>query len=229
MRLLWCPVPLERGAGRGRIRAKRKECQQGLWKDTLQSEHLVGLEGLTEWDKGSESVCNCVWECVLFYYTKILFLDMQSENLPKIHLGFGFRLEGKQKRNSISIHCSSSWKKMLELNKCAKKKKLKSQNYFWQIHFSRKINQFKPLICAFRRKVSMSQHFWHSTRLTVVSWQNKGLYVTLHSTFKPNRQRNHAEEKRDWKDSSLSASPKMAVISLVDENRNEQQFNVRYS
>lgn len=62
-------MSLERGAGRGGIRAKRKECQQGLWKDTLQSEHLVSLEGLTEWDKDSESVSNCV--VVLLYYTLI--------------------------------------------------------------------------------------------------------------------------------------------------------------
>lgn len=60
-------------------------------------------------------------------------------------------LEGKQKRNSISIHCSSSWKKkMLELKKCAKK--IKITKLFWQIDFSRKINPFKPLICAFMYK-----------------------------------------------------------------------------
>ncbi len=70
-------MSLERGAGRGGIRAKRKESQQGLWKDTLQSERLVSLEGLTEWDKDSE----CVSNCVLFFYTILLFLDMQSEKL----------------------------------------------------------------------------------------------------------------------------------------------------
>lgn len=46
MGLLWCPVSLEREAGRRGIRAKREESQQGLWNDTLWNEHLVGLEGL---------------------------------------------------------------------------------------------------------------------------------------------------------------------------------------
>ncbi len=80
MGLLWCPVSLERRAERGGIRAKRKECQQGLWKDTLQSEHLVGLEGLTEWRKDSESVSNCEGVCALFYII-LLFFYMLSEKI----------------------------------------------------------------------------------------------------------------------------------------------------
>lgn len=58
---------------RGGIRAKRKECQQGPWKDMLQSERLVGLEGLTEWDKMARvSLTVCVGMCVVpLYYTLI--------------------------------------------------------------------------------------------------------------------------------------------------------------
>lgn len=96
-------MSLKRGAGRGGIRAKRKECQQGFWEDTLQSERLVGLEGLTEWDKDSERVSNCVSVCVgaMFFYTILLFLDMQDKKLfaklflQKFRSGFGSRLEAR--------------------------------------------------------------------------------------------------------------------------------------
>lgn len=100
MRHLWCPVPLKRGTGRGWITAERKECQRGLWKDALQSEHLVRLEGLTKWDKGSVSASDCMWACALFYYTK-LFLDMQSESL-QIHMGFGLWLEAETEQYGYS-------------------------------------------------------------------------------------------------------------------------------
>lgn len=51
-------MSLERRVGGDGITANREECQQGLWKDMLQRERLMVMEGL-EWgrDRGSATLC----------------------------------------------------------------------------------------------------------------------------------------------------------------------------
>lgn len=105
MGLLWHPVSLERRVGGDGIMANREECQQGLWKDMLQRERLMVMEGL-EWgrDRGSATLCvGCFSTLCCYFY-------IQSEKLwimsLKVSLVFCFWVKVKQEhiKNSVKFY-----------------------------------------------------------------------------------------------------------------------------
>lgn len=98
---LWCPVLLEREAGRRRIRAKRGGSQRDLCVDTLQTEHLVGLEGLRRL-KG----LYCEWGCVVLRCGSAIERDAQHSLLPGLDQISQVPKRGKSHKSQSRHHVS---------------------------------------------------------------------------------------------------------------------------
>lgn len=125
MIFLWCPVLVEHGAGKARIRTRRNGWQEGSQQGRIQDEPMGGgVEGLIDERKEKKGKCCMHWTAMLNW-----------EGSPKISLSFMWepRIKVKPYSNdqllAVAAETKQNKKKTSSLLKLAKFQTKQIHNY----------------------------------------------------------------------------------------------------